>query len=442
MSAASVKAVKPPTPFSVLLRRSKFASYDPKINQIYTTHGGSAARGDWGLKRPLTVRRRDGRLNVRSVDTLYQQTEWISAYTDSEWVRKFEEMGVVPGNDPSGSWALRIGQLKPDWLHDSDYVERVTNSAEPGYLKKAENDPIAFQLKLTTPTPDPRAMNDKRFERYLRRVRQLRPEFEPFLKAEEAKKKMPSTASFGPASSRPPHYKQAKVEFTRTHREFLADKFAEACATPDSKVIRPLPHPTAGLTYTQSSDLQNVFSTNPLPGRRLHVNPHGEKTTAIPFNVAVAGWVGKEAVMKSERVSTTDWGLSESEPRKDVKAGLAKFKPKECELVNPPRVVGKHPQGLSASSFRMEFLNWDDANAARPNPHRPGTREYVAHQERTHSRIVLTPPPKYGSNGHLTPPRKFLDKRRESNEMAGGLIQELQGLVKKPKGADEGEGDF
>ena len=35
-------AVVRPSPFGALLRRSKFASYDPKIGQVYTSHGGHA----------------------------------------------------------------------------------------------------------------------------------------------------------------------------------------------------------------------------------------------------------------------------------------------------------------------------------------------------------------------------------------------------------------
>ena len=56
---------KPPNPkvaspgtFPELLRRSRFASFDPTIRQSYGTPPSRLHRGNWGLKRPIAQSKR------------------------------------------------------------------------------------------------------------------------------------------------------------------------------------------------------------------------------------------------------------------------------------------------------------------------------------------------------------------------------------------------
>ncbi|KAI5117306.1 hypothetical protein M0805_005535 [Coniferiporia weirii] len=434
MAAPAVKAAKvPPSPFSALLRRSKFASYDNKIGQVYTTYGGSAARGDWGLKRPLAVRNRDAHLSIYSVDTLYQQTVWVNTHDDAVFVRKFEEMDVTPRIDPLGDWAPRFGVQDTNWLHDSDFADKPDNPAD---------DPRVDYLKRTRPLPNTNTMSDRRFERYLRKVRRLSPEFGPFLMTEERKKQGGAVASLNPSPVRQPLYAEAKFELSREHQSFLTNKFEGEITSKDSKIIRPLPHPAAGLVYTPTTDLRTALMSKPLPGRVLNEcssKTNNRNATAFSVRVAVGGWVGRTSVSKKhDSFSMTDFG-TESEPRKDVEAGEGMYKPTYCAIVSPPQVVGRFPQRVDSAAFKMDFTNWDRASDVRLNPHKPGTREYVAHQELDHTRRFMgstfgsspLPPPSYGyRKPSMTNPRNPVEKEgSESKQSAHDLLGRLMRMT-------------
>ncbi|KAI9591062.1 mitochondrial ribosomal protein subunit-domain-containing protein [Syncephalis fuscata] len=65
--------------FARLLRTSRLASFDPRIPQVYTTHGRSRASGDWGLKRNLPTAVRTNYITVNALDTPQHQTPFESA---------------------------------------------------------------------------------------------------------------------------------------------------------------------------------------------------------------------------------------------------------------------------------------------------------------------------------------------------------------------------
>ncbi|EIM89761.1 uncharacterized protein STEHIDRAFT_137435 [Stereum hirsutum FP-91666 SS1] len=92
--AALSAAPTAPSPFASLLRRSRFTSHDPLISQIYTTHGGHASRGDWGLKRPLALRKDGKYITLQSTDSRHQVTEWQGARQPWHWIRRWEELGA------------------------------------------------------------------------------------------------------------------------------------------------------------------------------------------------------------------------------------------------------------------------------------------------------------------------------------------------------------
>ncbi|KAL5490024.1 hypothetical protein ACEPAI_4857 [Sanghuangporus weigelae] len=388
----------PPSNFAVLLRRSKFASYDPQIGQIYTTYDGSAHRGDWGLKRPLSVRRRDGRLVISSVDTLYQQTEWTSAYSDANAVRKFGEIGVTPQIDPKGHWIRRFKMdntssqpedsttsttRKINWMHDSDYA-------------REEPDGVKLDIQMYSPVPNPDAMKPKRFERYLRRLRRLVPEFQEYVerkkeierekaKEEEEEKEKKKTVD--------PPFHHLALSSRRYHEEFLGAKFVESCKE-SPNFIHSMPHPTGGLTYNNMNELQSAISAKPIPGRRLYLERDTTNTLRAKMNVALGGWVGGEHMTlkggekgKECTVPLTDVGKKEGEPRRDPDAGKDVFRPlsMKCFLQNAPTVVGKYPQRIQDTALRMQVVSWSNADKARSNPYKPGTVEYVKHEERQHS---------------------------------------------------------
>lgn len=369
----------PPSTFAALLRRSKFSTYDPQIGQVYTTYGGHAARGDWGLKRPLSLRRRDGRAVIRSIDTLYQQTEWTSAHSDTVWIKKFEEMGITPKPAEGSAWAMRLPRDRR-WLCDSDYTRNAAAME-------------AWAERMYT-IPETRSMSEKRFERYLRKIRRMKESYPEFVRERDEQRTSAASnvgvASLGSgtigassASSTAGAVKRHRAIFpsSEDHRLFISMQYKKQFVEPKSTRIRGLPHPSGGLTYAKINDLQRAMHTKPIPGRRLGVL--GKKDThavqIVDINVAAAGWMGTETRKRGDKLTTVDLGTSDGLARTDKTQGIGIFKPLTCELNNPPDVVGKTPGRITSASLRLIFMDWEKASNAFSNPHKFGTTRYMVH---------------------------------------------------------------
>lgn len=441
MSVAVNKAAKtgvPSSTFATLLRRSKFASYDPCIGQLYTAHGGSAARGDFGLKRPLAVRKRGARLAVQKLDTLYQQTEWTDGFSDNHFLRKFEEMGVTPEVDKDMNWARHVGVtgtvLRNPWLQDSDYVDKI-----PG---KLETELLAGQ-----PTPNPHSMNARRFERFLRRVQKLQPKFENFLAEEEGtmRRTNPISMSTKEHTTLPLHRRMNTSP--RDHLRFLANEFARSASASDSTVLCPIPHPVAGITYTHSGELQTSVNTKPIPGRLL--DRVSDRKSGSPVAIAsAAGWVGKCPLSNKEKgqanISSnilTDFGWKDGEPRTNAEAGKAMFRP-TVKIMSPPHVVGTHPDRIGNESFEMEFIK---SPHPAVNTYIPGSREYVGLTMRVNKTTTAPRPLYHQERSHFLPKFSSLDRivpqkdRKEETAQASDLLQRLKLMVKPKEGKEDGE---
>ena len=407
-ATAVVKIPKvPPSNFASLLRRSKFASYDPQIGQVYATYDGSAHRGDWGLKRPLSIRRRDGRIIVSKIDTLYQQTDWTSAYSDSMAVRKFEELRFTP--QMSTVWAARF---KPDnagnndgnstvqqrkWMHDSDYARPRSNDVDS-------------DLEVNAPFPDPTTMGPRRFERYLRRLRRLRPEFEQYLEDKRQIRERNANAAVT----------FAQMAGDRYHEGFLAEKFGKDCKN-DANFIYPMPHPTGGLTYNNMNELQSAIQAKPVRGLRTDFSrkrDQGSSPNRGTMKVVLGGWVAEEPIhvprnekseySKESPVPLVDIGKKDGEPRKERDAGMELFRPLQVKsiLLKPPNVVGRYPERLGQAGMRITVVSWSGAEKARSNPHKPGTQDYIAHDES-----------KSTANASATPV-SYSDSKQKRNRLA------------------------
>ena len=125
-------ATSAPSQFAALLRRSKFASYDPHIGQVYTAFDGHAARGNFGLKRPLALRRRNAHITVQAVDSHEQQTVWKSAEQANRWIRMWDEVGVKPKVGQQTKWEQKLGALGAEvsLLTDSEFTHQETAGAQ------------------------------------------------------------------------------------------------------------------------------------------------------------------------------------------------------------------------------------------------------------------------------------------------------------------------
>ncbi|KAI6127669.1 mitochondrial ribosomal protein subunit-domain-containing protein [Pisolithus croceorrhizus] len=155
------------SPFGQLLKQSKFSSFDSRIAQVYTTHGGDAHRGDWGFKRPLSIRRRGAFITVKNVDTPEYQTEWSSAEPQVLWMKNWDELQITP------QWSRQVPSEEPrDHVQESDHLPN-------------QQDPSAWRPPCV---PNLDAMSREEFRKYLARIQAHRNRFYKETQAIRAKK--------------------------------------------------------------------------------------------------------------------------------------------------------------------------------------------------------------------------------------------------------------
>ncbi|EEB91967.1 hypothetical protein MPER_09593, partial [Moniliophthora perniciosa FA553] len=307
-SSAVTKVVKtpPPTsPFAELLRRSRFASFDPNIRQTYSTPPDAARRGEWGLKRPLAIKRRNSFIAVPApFDSRAYYVDWSNAESEVRFVRRFEELEASPQCKVSTPWHATLGSKNSaNWLVDSEFslpeegpeVEEINNpvaehAEEKNKMKEAIQDgsipvslegfgvkgpgnygarrpPLEWKQHLV---PNIYAMSPKAFEKYLRKLRELRPQFEKYVKdvweqeqkarAERRSRQQQSQESSAEhtiISGPPDLLTSAQHHEKEYHRRFLQHHTASQLSDPDSKAIEQRPHQTAGLMYARLSALHS-----------------------------------------------------------------------------------------------------------------------------------------------------------------------------------------
>lgn len=432
-------AVAPsPSTFATLLRLSKFASYDPAIGQVYTSVGGHAHRGDWGLKRPISLRGRGPKATLQAIDTRYQQTEWKHARKDAEWVMKWNEMGSRPNVTVLSTWSRRTQGYRTDtppaWHMDSDFAQKKATWSDEGMSARehALGIELAEALSREGMVPDIALMTEPQFKNFLRRVRELRSEFPDFLKEQKNAPEPQSNASL----SRRAHPSHERTDaFSMLFLRFLAKK--EIASRLHSTPIRPLPHPVAGLSYSRLPEMQNILLTAPLKGRRLHITPN-TRDQRHGINVGVGGWVGTEEMAPQRgkeppSTSMTDYGKYR-ELRKNTDAGKSIFRTYASTLLHAPQTVGRAPDNLSEMSLRMEFVSWEGANVYRSNPYRPGSREYVA-DDGKRSTPAPKPAPTDASNPRhsMTNPPPPKPKAVKKTDQISPILDKLKHMISNNK---------
>ena len=103
---AANTATTAPTQFSKLLRQARISSFDPAVPQVYTAPPAYAARGEWGMKRPLPSSSASifgsssgsaaypGALRyveVSQLDTTEGQTSWKEREKETLFVKRWAE---------------------------------------------------------------------------------------------------------------------------------------------------------------------------------------------------------------------------------------------------------------------------------------------------------------------------------------------------------------
>ncbi|ESK90190.1 hypothetical protein Moror_7755 [Moniliophthora roreri MCA 2997] len=432
-SSAVTKAVKvpPPTsPFAELLRRSRFATFDSNIRQTYSTPPDAARRGEWGLKRPLAIKRRNSFIAVPApFDSKAYYVDWSNAENEVRFVRRFEELEVSPQCKVSTPWHATLGSKNSaNWLVDSEFslpeegpeVEEINSpvaerAEEKNKMKEELQDgsiPVSLEgLGIKGPgnygarrqppewklhlVPNIHAMSPKAFEKYLRKLRELRPQFEEYVKdaweqeqkirAEKLNRQQQSqepSARHTRVSDAPDLITSAQRREKEYHRHFLQHHTASQLSDPDSKAIEQRPHQTGGLMYARLSALHSHLYAQPQPGivlqgalRSRDHSPHyiGSLAGMTPI-IERPFWGGKTPLL-----NTND---AEGIQRERLADSLAymKVKPGSVIMEKPPKTVAppRNSMGLESAHISSEAIVVAnrDGDFSVDNPYRPGTPMY------------------------------------------------------------------
>ncbi|KAH9966565.1 mitochondrial ribosomal protein subunit-domain-containing protein, partial [Russula dissimulans] len=342
-----------PSPFASLLRRSKFASYDPSIGQVYTTHDGNAHRGNWGFKRPLALRKRDKFISVEAVDSPEQQTEWTPRESEARFIKRWEEVVTEP--NVRGVWERQYMNSRP--VHQAEVAQEDPsgNIVNPAVQRQVDESLDKRQYVASGPLIS--AMDTKQFARYVDKLRRQRPQFLEFLSHEALRTTKPQN----PPQHRvaPSAYEESALGSAETvRRRFLQKQSHVIYESPESRAIEQRPHRNGGLSYAHTSQLTHFFTTSEERGRLL------DSQSVDLRGMPRASFAGMVVNIKPP--------VNDSEPG-------PKLRIVESVLKQAPSVVSVRPQGLVGAVIEATAVNVANLDMMRSNPFPPGSRAYIAH---------------------------------------------------------------
>jgi hypothetical protein len=411
MAAATVRGPTSST-FPALLKRSKFATYDPAISQIYTAPSADAHRGNWGLKRPLALKRRRAFITVKSIDTLEKQTDWDPANHEALFLKKWAEVGKVDGVRTASQWAEQLPVTnRYRWSMDSEFAlgqedgsEWIKATHEERARRKEAYEKGEKSVKWSLPAssgtasapelqghvPNIEAMKPDEFQAYLEEVRGMRQEFMQFLKYEESRVRdeqkrteekalsnKAGTTSVSRRSWRQTATSDPLAQYVRdadVYKRFLRYRAIAHSLKIASKKLERIPHPNGGLSYAKVPELQHHFMSQPQMGRALQGMAQTREA-----NHYITSFAGMTPLL-NRRVygnqSNVDFGTDKT-PRRDANAGILQLRLQAAELVRAPTVVGRHTTGLSGATILSSVAPAGREDTNRPVAGIPGSRDYV-----------------------------------------------------------------
>ncbi|TFK72743.1 hypothetical protein BDN72DRAFT_835839 [Pluteus cervinus] len=395
VKAAKLPPPAPSSPFAELLRRSRFASYDPAIRQTYRAAPANAHRGDWGLKRPISLRRKNAFITLPTFESHAHFTEWNNGESQVRFIRRVEEMDVRPVTRPGSSWDKNSRHTATQWLIDSEFApdEDHTPTGDASLLPQATEQMTTelaglgqrgpgqygaqrqlegYERQLT---PNIEAMSSKEFARYLQKLRQLRPAFQKHIQAH---------ADIEPRLHGQTLFSLAQDPTARYHQRFIEEQTAQEFRDPECRKIAQQPHPNAAMTYHHPSHLDSYFHAKPQPGLVLQENPKSPRYS--PHSIEqfyTTSFAGITAVLPRRLAQDRKPLLHLNsqngvDPNAIAKSTInLRVVPSTLMLDQPPRVVGRNAQGLKGVKIQAAVTS-DSQHTSfqRSNPNQPGTTEY------------------------------------------------------------------
>ncbi|GAA5883353.1 hypothetical protein JCM16303_006705 [Sporobolomyces ruberrimus] len=262
--------------YSALLRRSKLASYNPHIDQVYTTTSPHLSRQNFGLKRPLpaATTRVSPFVRITELDSREGRTVFRKATRETSYVKRWQETGV---GLQSEAFTNTKGKKWAQLQVQSRFVpESLSTETRGGSIQRVQPSETT-----SSKTPNFLAMNEPEFERYLSLLQDRREEFKEFIATEQSK-----------LSSTPPvpsseidlysHAQNNPNELVRLVERFLRTVPPPSSSSASSSRL-PQIHPTLALQYATPTPLESALSPS-IPGRLLGPSPTNNYNRSGPLS--------------------------------------------------------------------------------------------------------------------------------------------------------------
>ncbi len=393
------------SPFAKLLRRSRFAAFDPNIRQTYSAPKAHAHRGDFGLKRPLTIRRKNAFITLTApFDAREQYVEWVKGESQVRFIRRYEEMDTNASVPHASAWYKnQSSKTATDWLIDSEFgdemerPEKRESMSIDDLVKEKLKEPVApimsdlsgvsakmadvekarHAIAVTTSglSPNIEAMSEAEFEKFVERTRKLRPQFREFLRKRYEE-----------------HNDRDLFTLAQTtenlHRRFLEEVTFNEFKSSNSKKIEPQPHRIGGLLYHHPSTLHSYMFAKMEPGILLQTDTSAEHRAFITpqagygsgHMVSFGGLRASIPVIPLGKETLYDpkEGMTTTEPRiaNAVSMHDMRLMPGMVTINSLPRTVGLNASGVKG--IRMRATVTTDKQLEDYYPYFPWDPRYMS----------------------------------------------------------------
>lgn len=364
--------------FSALLRRSKLSSYNPTIDQIYTTTPSQLSRSAFGLKRPLAHSKtaRAPYVRVTRLDNAQKRTEYRKGTREVKYVKKWQELAVGLNAESS------------DTLASGTRNHKIASAFVPGQgegslhviesVKNGEDTRPVPGLK----SPNIFAMEEEEFERFLSTLEGRREEFRTFVTA--ATKNKPDGADLDSIDLYR-HAQKPSADLNSLLQRFLAT----TTIIPPS-AFRPIPsiHPNLSLLYSSPTLLESALAP-PVPGRLLAAAGPNSRTSSVTASI-----IGQVTSLHSAKVhqlpTTTFFPDQGTPPTRSNIPGRARFTLSPTVTTQPYFNTLPRARNPSHAAFNSQLPSHESTVLALRSislnpevaiPHQrpplPGTMEYT-----------------------------------------------------------------